>query len=413
MSGSSGRNSTAMKLTATTLAELGPPKGQSEAMVFDDDMPGLALRLRASGTRTWVYQYKAGRQNRRVTLGDAAVVSLAKARKTAADLHARVRLGADPAAEKAENRLRAADTVAAALAAYIPYQESRLKPLSLLQVRRHLLKHCRPLHGLRLAKIDRRTVSARMTAIAAKSGPVESNRVRSSLAAFFAWCIREGWVDTNPATGGSRSPERSRERVLDDNELHAIWQATADGRDYSAIIRLLMLTGQRRDEIGGLRWSEITGDCIVLPAARTKNAREHVVPLAPAALAIIAARPRRDDRDCIFGRVGAFSGWSVSKAALDAQLGDTVGEWTQHDLRRTAATKMADMTIAPHIIEAVLNHVSGHKHGVAGVYNRSDYAEPKQHALNAWAEHLLEIVEGRPATKTVTRLRVQTDRTGA
>jgi integrase len=377
-----------MKLNQTTLAELTPPKGQSEAMVFDDDMPGLALRLRASGTRTWIYQYKVGRQNRRVTLGDAGVVSLAKARKTAADLHARVRLGGNPAGEKAESVRRAADTMSAALAAYIPYQKTRLKPLSLTQVERHLLKHCKPLHAQQLAQIDRRTVSLRMAAIAKSSGPVESNRVRSSLAAFFAWCIREGFANTNPAAGGSRSPEKSRDRVLEDDELGAIWKATADGRDYSAIVRLLMLTGCRVAEIGGLKWSEVTAGAIELPAARTKNKRPHVLPISAPMRAILNARPHGDS-EYVFGRdpQRPFTGWSVSKDRLDLQLGDTVEPWTHHDLRRTAATKMADMGIAPHIIEAVLNHVSGHKGGVAGVYNRSDYTEQKRRALDAWARH--------------------------
>ncbi len=395
-----------MKLTAATLAELGPPKGQSEAMVFDDDMPGLALRLRASGTRTWVYQYKVGRQNRRVTIGDAGVISLAKARKTAADLHARVRLGGNPAGDKAESIRRAADTMAAALGAYIPYQKARLKPLSLTQVERHLLKHCRPLHQLQLAKIDRRTVSLRMTAIAKSSGPVESNRVRASLAAFFAWAIREGFADTNPAAGGSKAPEKSRDRVLEDAELRSIWKATADGRDYSAIVRLLMLTGCRVAEIGGLKWSEVTTDAIELPAARTKNKRPHVLPLSSAMRMILAGRPRGDS-EYVFGRdpQRPFTGWSVSKDRLDLQLGDTVEPWTHHDLRRTTATRMADIGIAPHIIEAVLNHVSGHKHGVAGIYNRATYEPQKQRALDVWAEHLLAIVEGRSVTETVVPLR--------
>ena len=295
--------------------------------------------------------------------------------------------------------------MASALAAYMLYQKARLKPLSLVQNTRHLLKHCKPLHTLQLAKIDRRTVSTRMTAIATKSGPVEANRVRSSLAAFFAWAVREGLANENPAAGGSRAPEKTRDRVLRDDELRALWAATEDDRDYCAIIRLLMLTGQRVAEIGGLRWTEVDGDQISLPAERTKNARPHTVPLSPAARAIIEARPRRADRDLVFGRVGAFSGWSVSKAALDAVLGNTVAPWVHHDLRRTAATKMAEIGIAPHIIEAVLNHVSGHKAGVAGIYNRSKYDVPKRHAMNAWADHLLAIVGGKPATKTVTRLR--------
>ena len=163
--------------------------------------------------------------------------------------------------------------MASALAAYLVYQEARLKPLSLVQVKRHLLKHCRSLHAMQMAKLDRRTVSSRIAAVAAKSGPVEANRVRSSLAAFFQWAIWEGLADVNPAAGGSKAPEKSRDRVLDVAELREIWNATADDRDYSAIVRLVMLTGCRIAEIGGLRWAEIDGDCIVLPADRTKNSR--------------------------------------------------------------------------------------------------------------------------------------------
>jgi integrase len=396
-----------MKLTQAAVAALTMPAGKTETIIFDDDMPGLGLRIRATGANVWIYQYKIARQTRRVTIGNAAAISLARARKTAADLHAQVRLGGDPAREKAEGRARARDTMAAALAAYLPHQKSRLKPSSLKQNERHLLKHCRPLHAMQLAEIDRRAVAKRMTAIAAASGPVESNRVRASLAAFFAWAIREGLTDTNPAAGGSRAPERSRDRVLTAEELKAIWAATNDSRDYSAIVRLLLLTGCRAAEIGELRWSEIDGDRILLPAARTKNARAHIIPLAPAARAILAARPRRADRDFVFGRDPdrPFAGWSFSKAALDERLGDAVPHWTNHDLRRTAATHMAEIGIPPHIIEACLNHVSGHKGGVAGVYNRAAYEEPKRHALAAWADHLLEIVEGRPATSTVVPLR--------
>lgn len=396
-----------MKLNQTTVAEISPPPGQAEAMVFDDDMPGLGLRLRASGARVWVYQYKTGRRSRRVTIGNANVVSLAKARKTAADLHARVRLGGDPAGEKAESRIRAADTMAAALAAFLPYQRARIRPSSFKHVERHLMKRCRPLHTLQLSQIDRRAVATRMTAVATKHGPIEANRVVASLSAFFGWSVREGLIDSNPAAGATRRPEQSRERVISNVELKTIWAATAGDSDYAAIVRLLMLTGCRLAEIGSLRWSEIDGDRILLPASRTKNNKAHVVPLTIAARAIIDARPRRDGRDFVFGRDQGrpFTGWSTSKKLLDKKLGAAVAEWRHHDLRRTAATKMAEMDIAPHIIEALLNHVSGHKAGVAGVYNRARYKSQKVHALNAWAEHLLEIVEGRPATDTVIKLR--------
>jgi integrase len=352
-----------MKFTPAAIAALKLPADKSEALVFDDDLPGLGIRIRGGGTRTWIFQYRVGRAVRRMTIGNADVVSLSRARQSAADLHARVHLGADPAREKAENRIRAADTMATALAAYIPYQKSRLKPLSLKQCERHLIKHCRSLHALALSTIDRRTVASKMAALVTKSGPVESNRVRSSLAAFFAWAIREGLTDSNPAAGGSPAPERSRSRTLSDDELRMIWKETADDRDYSAIVRLLMLTGQRVAEIGSLRWSEIDGDRIRLSAERTKNGRAHNVHCSAPVRAILEARPHRGD--FVFGRDRdrPFTGWSVCKAEFDSRLGDAVADWVHHDLRRTMATRMAEMGIAPHIIEAVLNHVSGHKGG--------------------------------------------------
>jgi integrase len=392
--------------TKAAVEALTLPDGCRDRVYFDDDLPGFGLRLRNTGARTWLVQYAVAGKTRRVVLGSTALLDPGKARSTAKEILAQVRLGRDPAGEKAEGRVRAAETAAAALQSYMAHQRSRLKPLSYLQVERHLLKHCKPLHALQLAKIDRRAVANRLSAIATKSGPVEANRVRSSLAAFLRWCIDEGMIDSNPAAGATRRPERSRERVLSDAELKAIWSATAGDDDYSAVVRLLMVTGQRLAEIGSLRWSEIIEDWIVLPASRTKNSRQHTIPLVPVAGAILD-RPRRPDRDFIFGRRRdrPLSGWSICKAALDERLGAAVAPWVHHDLRRTMATKMAEMNIAPHVIEACLNHVSGHKHGVHGVYNRSDYSAQKRHAFAAWAEHLLAIVEGRATATTVVPLR--------
>jgi len=347
----------------------------------------------------WLYQFKIGARHRRVTLGSATAVTLTSARKTAGELHAKVRLGRDPAGEKAEGRVRAAETVGAVLASYLEQKRASLRPLSFVQVKRHLQKHCKPLHGLQLAKVDRRAVAARIAVIETKNGKIAANRTQSSLSAFFAWCMRQGLTDSNPVIGTDRRPEQSRVRVLTDNELKAIWNATSGADDYSAIVRLLMLTAARASEIGSLRWSEITDTSIMLPATRTKKAREHAIPLTDTALAIIAARQKYADQDFIFGRRNdrPFTGWSVCKAALDARLAASgmKAEWVHHDLRRSAATKMAELGIEPHIIEAVLNHVSGHKAGVAGVYNRAKYDAQKKIALQRWAEHVLAIVEGR------------------
>ena len=389
-----------MKLTQTSIATLAIPDGKREAIFYDEEIGGFGLRLRSGGSRTWVYTYKLGSRHRRITLGTTAALSAAQARKTAGELQAQVRLGRDPAADKEAGRAKAHETMAAALEAYLPYQLSRLRPRSYAEVERHLMKHWRPLHAMPLTAIDRRTIAARLAVIAEQSGPVQANRARASLAAFFVWAIREGLADANPVAATGKRPERSRDRVLSLDELKSIWNATADASDYSAVVRLLMLTGARLNEVAGLRWSEVQDDRIILPAGRTKNARSHEIALAAPARAILDGRPPRPSRDLIFGRRHdrPLSGWTELKAGLDARMaatGEPLPAWTHHDIRRSVATHMAETGTQPHVIEAILNHVSGHKHGVAGVYNRATYEPEKRRALDLWAAHLLAAVVGR------------------
>ena len=181
-----------MNLTQKAVEVLALPKGRSELIVFDDELAGFGLRLRRAGSRTWIYQYKIGIQHRRVTIGSTAALTAAQARRTAGQLHAAVRLGRDPAGEKEEGRIRAAETMETVLRPYLSEKRGRVKPGSYAGIERHLLKHCRRLHGLQLVKIDRRTVAAAIAMIAAKSGPTEANRVRASLSAFFSWCMAQG-----------------------------------------------------------------------------------------------------------------------------------------------------------------------------------------------------------------------------
>jgi integrase len=188
--------------------------------------------------------------------------------------------------------------------------------------------------------------------------------------------------------GSNHPPEPpSRSRILNDAELAKIWSACGDD-DYGRIIRLLALTGQRRDEVGGMRWDELNlGKAEwTIPSARTKNSREHSLPLAPQALALL---PPANGREWLFGRGSrGFQGWSIAKARLDQWTGI---EFRVHDLRRTVATGMANLGVLPHVIEAVLNHVGGHRAGVAGIYNRATYAKEMREALEAWADHVAEL----------------------
>jgi integrase len=326
-------------------------------------------------------------------------IDIGKARETAKDLYARVRLGQDPAADKADSKVKAAETFAAIAARFLEYQRTRLRPRTYPDVERHLLSHAKALHGLQLAKIERRDIATVIAAVAESSGAVTGNRVRTTLSTFFSWAVMHGLIESNPVIGTMRNRERSRERVLTPAELRAIWNALEDDH-FGAIIKLLALTGQRASEIAALRWSEIHDNSILLPSDRTKNHRAHTVPLSRSARAIIEAQPKRANRDLIFGLAeGPFSGWSNSKEKLDERItkaiGKTLPHWTPHDLRRSAATQMAELGIQPHVIEAVLNHISGHRAGVAGIYNRASYEREKAAALHLWADRLMAIVEGR------------------
>jgi integrase len=263
------------------------------------------------------------------------------------------------------------------------------------------------LHGLLLAGIDRRRVANLLSEIGDRSGVVAANRVRASLSAFFAWAIREGILDANVAIGTNRNDETGRDRVLSEPELREISAALLDD-DYGVIVRLLMLTGQRREEIGGLRRSEIDFDrnVIVFRPSRTKNNREHEIPMSDEVRELLQSRGHKDGRDFVFGEgKGPFAGWSNAKKALDARLltarkevlcdkAKALADWRLHDIRRSVSTHMANNGVQPHIIEAVLNHVSGHKAGVAGIYNRATYAAEKAAALTLWADHLRTIIDG-------------------
>jgi integrase len=199
-------------------------------------------------------------------------------------------------------------------------------------------------------------------------------------------------AESNPTVGIKPHAEASRERILTDGELVAVWNATDSRSGFDRCVRLLLLTGCRRNEIGGLRWSEIEDGLFTLPAERSKNARLHEVFLHP--LAIAQLPPRVPGRDTVFG-LGAhgYIGWSRAKGRLDRRLGNSVARWTLHDLRRTCATWLSEHDVDPHIVEATLGHISGAaKKGVAGVYNRASYKAQKRQALTLWAAHIAKLV---------------------
>ncbi|MBD2746948.1 tyrosine-type recombinase/integrase [Microvirga sp. BT688] len=388
-----------MRLTKPNIAKLELPPGKSEAIFFDDALPGFGLRIRAGGKRVWIAQYRVGKQQRRVTIGSVGTLSADKAREEARNILAKVHLGGDPQTEKVENRARASITLGTVAKRYLEeYAQPNLKTRSYEEVERHLTRHWSLLRDLPIHKIHRATVAGRLAEIARENGPFASNRARASLSALFSWAMGEGLADLNPVTGTNKATEEiSRDHVISAPELAAIWNACRDD-DYGRIVRLLILTGQRRDEVGSMDSAEIdlTAKSWTIPKARTKNGLSHTVPLSDIALEILENASCRNGRSLIFGEgEGGFQGWSKAKAALDARIrnaGESVRPWRLHDIRRTVATSMAGLGVLPHVIEAVLNHISGHKSGVAGIYNRATYAREKREALEAWAAHIVRLV---------------------
>ena len=381
-----------MKFTATTVRTLSLPEGKSDVIFWDDDVPGFGLRIRKSGSRGWVYRYRFGNLQRSIKLGSASSVALATARSNAAQLEAQIRLGADPVAKRELAKQEAENSFVSVAERFLEARRKQLRPATIIEYERHLRRDAQSLHRLPISAVTRADI-ARLLNNA--PGGVTRNRLRATLCAMLTWALKEGIVlpHGNVAAFTNKAEEKSRDRALSDAELKAVWNALGND-DFGNILKLLILTGQREGEIGGLGWSEIRDGAIELPPNRTKNGRPHTIPLSAPAKAILDKQHKRHNRSHVFGRSDTgFYGWSFRKKGLDKKL--SIAPWRIHDLRRTAVTGMAELGVQPHIIEAVVNHTSGHKGGVAGIYNRASYGKEKRQALDLWAEQVAAIVEGR------------------
>jgi integrase len=236
-----------------------------------------------------------------------------------------------------------------------------------------------------------------MVVIARQHGDTAAARAHASLGGFFTWAIRSGLTESNPVANTLKPGEAApRERVLSDDELGRIWRACDDDDEYGRAVRLLILLGCRRQEIGSMRWSEIDVDkgTWTIAATRSKNGRSHALPLLPLAMRLVDKFPRMVGRDPLFGTRGSgFGRWTIGKSVLDAASGVT--GWILHDIRRTVATRMNDIGVRPHIVEVILNHVDGvARRGVTGIYNKSAYANEVRSALGLWEDHVHTLIDG-------------------
>jgi len=367
------RNREAPMITIRSVEALEP--GQ---VIWDDKVIGFGARRQLDAI-AYVIKYRVHGKQRFVTLGRHGVLTPDQARREAKRLLGEAAGGNDPARDKST-------ALGKVIEEYLRYAEKTQRPSTYGDTKRYLKVNWEPLHGCPIAKLKRRDVAKELARIEANHSPTVAARARAALSAFFNWAIGEGYdLVANPVTGTNRPSEpKSRERVLTDDEIKLVWSTSGDD-DYGRMVKLLLLTGQRRDEVGRMSWDEIDLDrrLWTIPDWRTKNRQEQIVPLTDEVLSLL---PERRD-GFVFGNGQGFSGWSKAKSRTFPDL-----EFRHHDLRRTCATVLADrLGVLPHIVEAILNHISGHKAGVAGVYNRAKYLPQMREALDLWAKHIAAI----------------------
>jgi len=383
--------------TRASINKMHCPPEKSEALFWDTACRGFGMRALKSGRRSWIYQYRdEHKRTRRIAIGDVSAVSLDTARAVARRHAANVTQGANPSVQRMAKRT--AVTVLDVIKAYLRDAKTRQRPRSYKETERYLRRHAAPLHHERAEALHRRDIAKLLDRVAATSGPVAANRLRAALSALWTWGLRRGLIeaDSNPVSFTLKQVEKPRERTLTDEELKAIWKATEGGSDYARIVRLCLLTGCRREEIGGLRWDEVHEDQLKIGTERMKGGIAHEVPLLPT-IAETLPVGHESVGGCVFGgrRGAGFSGWSRAKRALDtnlAKVGHCLTPWTLHDLRRTFSTRLHDAGIEPLVVEALLAHK---QQGVAAVYNRASFREAKRSALTRWHEILKQLTQVR------------------
>ena len=426
-----------MKLTVLNVENWKPAATRQEIL----DRDGLYFIVQPSGVKSWALRYRRKSDGKAIkhTIGTYPAVTLKVARSTATELRAEIERGADPHGDKVVARRRAVEVdesfeaVARRFIAEHQFRRNRSwewagRVLGLMVDRdaKAEPKTCPPLlvvrdgsrdqrgrrrvsladrwGARRIQDITRADITAALDEISGRT-PILANRMHAVLSKLFRYADAKGLPVTNPCTNIERNKEHARDRVLDDKELRRVWIAARElGHPFAGLVRLLILTGQRRNEIADLRWSEIDlkGRLLHLPAARTKNAKPHDVPLSDPAMVIIKDLPQMVDADHVFTvKRRPITDFSRMKERLDQASGVT--DWTLHDIRRTVASGLQRLGVRLEVTEAVLNQRSGSMAGIVGVYQRHDYAAEKRDALARWADHVDALVSGQKAVVVTLR----------
>lgn len=371
-----------MRLTDLQVRKLkSPTSGQKT--YFDDTLSGFGVRVSQGGTKSFIVLL--GKQRKRKTIGRYPDFTLQVARREARKLignHSTDDLTKLPEIPFEDAKER-----------FLADAEARNKPRTVEEYRRLLDRHFR--FNKPLGAIKRKEIMSTVEKL--RPVPSEAQHAFVAIRTMINWCLKHGLIETSPVPRLTFQSE-ARTRVLSDIELRAVWErAEAVGYPYGTIIQLLILTGQRRSEIGGLRRSWIDENSITFPAGFTKNKREHRIPIGPLTKSIMDGIDT--DTDFIFPSryddSRTFNGWSKCKRQFDQLL--QIAPYTLHDLRRTYSSNLAKLAVPIHVTERLLNHVSGTISGVAAVYNRHSYWEEMNAAIEQNEEWLRVLVANSTA----------------
>ena len=393
------------RLTDLAIRAIRPPAA-GRVQVPDAAVGGLWLRISGRDARTWSYVYRTPGDARvkRYTIGRWPAITCAAARATAKQIAAEVAGGKDPAAEKRERRHQNGDLVEQVAAEFVArrFRTRGLKstPEVEFMIANHVLPH---LAGRRIGAVTKHELLKVIDAVSDRGLPRAANKVVSLLKALFRWAKGRGLLTTDPTEGITKPHvERSRDRVLDDRELAAVWQAAEElGWPWREYVRLLILVGQRRSEVASMKWSQVDlGERTwSMPSELTKMGRARTLPLPGAAVELIEGLPRLAGSDFVFGR--KLTAFAQMKRQLDTISG--VNNWVLHDLRRTFATGQQRLGVRLEVTEQLLGHLSGSRSGVVGIYQRHDFMVEQRVALERWTEHLARLTGGAPATVVALR----------
>lgn len=398
------------------------PPGRRDLWIFCSELRGFAVRVTAHGTKVFHLQYKAGGKVKRLALGEYGPVTVQQARKRAEIARGEVKAGGDPKAvrEAARDAAKADAFTLRALAS--TWRELHL---DVNRRPRYAAEAERTIHLALPAWLDRpasaitpAVIQEALDRITRTRGPGAARQAHRLLRAAFEWTRRRQKLPRNPMVDMAPVAKGSnRDRALTDGELAAVWNAAGKlGHPYGPFIRFLTLTLQRREDVAGMTWAEVSPDLATWtqPASRTKNGRPHIVHLAPAARAILRTAPRFEGCALVFTNTGktALSGFSPAKARLDRQVTQDraqreqkpaeLAPWRFHDLRRTGVTTMARLGIPSDVADRILNHAaSASKSGVKAVYQMHEYTREREKALTRWASHVLTVASAADAAGNV------------